>query len=102
MNYIKRLKSQGFNNLFLASTASTAALLTLIFTSTTIAFFVFFMCLFVSGIIYKYYRSLIDSFFIEQRLTNKSANELAIAYLFAQGLVVGTIFGWTFSRTYFG
>lgn len=102
MTYIEKLKYQGFKNLFVISTASTFALLALIFASIITALFAFVISFFVSLIIYKNYGNLIDSFFFEQRITNKSANELAVAYLFAQGLVVGTIFGWTFGRAYFG
>lgn len=102
MEDLKRQKAQGFENLFVISSASTLALLTLIFTSAISALFVLILSFPVSFIIYKNYGNLIDSFLAEQRLTSKSANKLAVAYLFAQGLAVGTIFGWTFGRAYFG
>ena|SRR5690554_4755856 len=102
MTDLKRLKTEGFENLFLISSTSTLALLTLIFTSGMSALLVLILSFPVSFVIYKNYGNLIDSFLAEQRLTSNSANELAIAYLFAQGLVVGTVFGWTFGRAYFG
>jgi hypothetical protein len=102
MEDLKLEKTQGFENLFVISSTSILALLTLIFTSAISALFVLILSFPLSFIIYKNYGNLIDSFLFEKGLTSKSANELAVAYLFAQGLVVGTIFGWIFGRAYFG
>lgn len=99
---IENLKEQGFGNLFVLSNTSIIALAALIFFGLKLAFFVFLFGFPIFIIIYKNFNNSIDTFFIRQGLTSDSANKLAVTYFFAQGLVIGIMFGWKFGLSYFG
>jgi len=99
---LQQLKTQGFKDLFVISSTSTLALVAWFLTNASSALLVLILSLPISFIIYKKHSNSIDCFFTAQRITNKSASELTVACFFAQGLVIGTMFGWAFGRGYFG
>ena len=95
------LEIEGFEDLFVISSTSTLTLLVFIFINANLALLllVFGPLLFTN--IYKIYGSKIDAFYINDWLTSKFANKLAISYLYPQALVIGVVFGWVFGSEYF-
>ena len=101
MEIIDKSGRDGFENLFVLSISSLLALLALILVSAGWSILVLVVSLPISMVAYKHYKGSIDSSFVEQGLTSKSAQKLAVAYFYAQGLVVGAVFSWRFGRVIF-
>lgn len=102
MEYLKKSDKDGFKNLFLVSSASFLALFTLIFVSAKWSLVILLIGLPVAMIIYERNKASICFCLARQGLSNESAHELAVAYFYAQGLVIGVVLGWVFGHTIFG